>query len=68
MLAEEAHRDPPRARAFLADEKRLVRQTLERNVPFPRERMVVAREDDEFAQREVLTVYSKAGDPLAQKK
>jgi hypothetical protein len=25
---------------------------------------VVAREDDEFAQREVLTVYSTAGDAL----
>ena len=29
---------------------------------------VVAREDDEFAQREVLTVYSKKGDPLADQK
>ena len=27
---------------------------------------VVAREDDEFAQREVMTVYSKKGDPLAK--
>src|SRR5690606_8143402 len=25
----------------------------------------VAREDDEFAQREVLTVFSEVGDPLA---
>ena len=29
---------------------------------------VVAREDDEFAQREALTVFSKAGDPFAKKK
>lgn len=29
---------------------------------------VFAREDDEFAQREVLTVFSKKGDPLADKK
>jgi hypothetical protein len=29
---------------------------------------VVAREDDEFAQREVLTVYSTRGDPFADKK
>jgi len=29
---------------------------------------VVAREDDEFAQRETLTVYSRAGDPFAKKK
>ncbi len=29
---------------------------------------VVAREDDEFAQREVFTVYSKTGDPLAEDK
>jgi carboxyl-terminal processing protease len=29
---------------------------------------VVAREDDEFAQREVLTVFSKKGDPLAKQK
>ena len=29
---------------------------------------VVAREDDEFAQREVLTLFSKRGDPLAEKK
>jgi carboxyl-terminal processing protease len=28
---------------------------------------VVAREDDEFAQRETLTVYSRAGDPFAKK-
>jgi carboxyl-terminal processing protease len=28
---------------------------------------VVAREDDEFAQREVLTIFSRAGDPLAEK-
>lgn len=28
---------------------------------------VVAREDDEFAQREVLTVFSRAGDPFAKK-
>jgi hypothetical protein len=27
---------------------------------------VVAREDDEFAQRETLTVYSRAGDPFAK--
>ncbi len=27
---------------------------------------VVAREDDEFAQREVMTVFSKRGDPLAK--
>jgi carboxyl-terminal processing protease len=29
---------------------------------------VVAREDDEFAQREVLTIYSTAGDPFAEEK
>ena len=29
---------------------------------------VVAREDDEFAQREVLTVFSTKGDPFAEKK
>jgi len=29
---------------------------------------VVAREDDEFAQREVLTVFSTRGDPFAKKK
>jgi len=29
---------------------------------------VVAREDDEFAQREVLTVFSTKGDPLEKKK
>jgi carboxyl-terminal processing protease len=29
---------------------------------------VVAREDDEFAQREVVTVFSTSGDPLAAKK
>lgn len=29
---------------------------------------VVAREDDEFAQREMLTIYSTRGDPLAEKK
>lgn len=29
---------------------------------------VVAREDDEFAQREVITVYCSSGDPLADKK
>ena len=29
---------------------------------------VVAREDDEFAQREVVTVFSTSGDPLANKK
>jgi carboxyl-terminal processing protease len=29
---------------------------------------VVAREDDEFAQREVLTIYSTRGDPFAEKK
>ncbi len=29
---------------------------------------VVAREDDEFAQREVVTVFSTSGDPLAPKK
>ncbi len=29
---------------------------------------VVAREDDEFAQREVLTVFSTKGDPLAKKR
>ncbi len=28
---------------------------------------VVAREDDEFAQREVMTVFSTKGDPLAKK-
>ncbi len=28
---------------------------------------VVAREDDEFAQREVLTVFSKVGDPFAKR-
>ncbi len=29
---------------------------------------VVAREDDEFSQRDVLTVYSTKGDPLAERK
>ena len=29
---------------------------------------VFAREDDEFAQRETLTVFSKKGDPLAEKR
>jgi carboxyl-terminal processing protease len=29
---------------------------------------VVAREDDEFAQREVLTVFSTKGDPFAERK
>jgi carboxyl-terminal processing protease len=29
---------------------------------------VVAREDDEFAQRETLTVFSRAGDPFAKQK
>jgi carboxyl-terminal processing protease len=29
---------------------------------------LVAREDDEFAQREVLTVFSSKGDPLAKQK